>query len=876
MDSPNTPTPEPSPPSETRLPDRESLALPDPRKKRRRRRRTSQRTHPALSATQSFSGALILFLTVFTPWAFGTTQSWSIWIANVTAYTLGATWLFQRFLHARLDLPCPRWTDPVSSGSKASDADHPPPPSSDLVTRILAILTLLFLGYVTISALNARADYNPATHDFTYFDRFVRWLPHSYDRGATLASLAQFVALAAVFWATRDWLLTRTDKEPETPSANPWEVRRAPLLLPRRLRLLLWVLCLNGALLALVGILQRADGTNSLLWILESRSQKSPEHVFGPWSYRANAAQYFNLLWPVCLAFWIWAQEQARRAAAHSHGRFDGPPLVLLPCALFLAACPMISTSRGGALVSIVSGTLALACILLLSRQDIAPNLRWLTGGVLVAAGLVAAFAGWNTIQERLAQPDARFPTRVEVHTNDFTYLARLQFPVSPDAKWRSLSALSGNARRAWSPASFHLNLAPNGTVVAQVFGSAMSNITRRASTQPLLAESTNSLVLAAIRQGPSLTLYANGRELPGRDSSSPFGPGWPTFIHSRQAFVHNPAVSEIALVNFALTPAELEAANHHPLQNLETHLLAPPTPTSPSSESSSLILPQGIQVTLQPHPLRPNDLWQSAHRVDAPGPVAIAKSLADLDRRLRGPVRVSFEVWNPTDQPLHLALSLDDGPLALVQVPARTESILSVPCRAPHGSTPQRVQIALVDDLGEILDDLPIGTSLLFRHVHLLPGGSVFSQSFNRELRLWNLSDRMSNRPEIYETGFAMARDYPWWGAGAGSFVALYQLYMKPGQEWAAYLHNDWLELRITLGLVGLSILVLSLVTLAVHSWIAPGIPAPAVVPALLWLALAGCLVHARFDFPFQVYSVAFLFTLLAAVVSSLSVRTR
>jgi O-antigen ligase len=174
------------------------------------------------------------------------------------------------------------------------------------------------------------------------------------------------------------------------------------------------------------------------------------------------------------------------------------------------------------------------------------------------------------------------------------------------------------------------------------------------------------------------------------------------------------------------------------------------------------------------------------------------------------------------------------------------------------------------------IVDDLPAGSSLLFRHLHLLPGGSVFTQSFQRELRLWNLSDRMSNRPEIYDTAYAMARDYPWWGGGAGSFVALFQLYMKPGQEWAAYLHNDWLEFRITLGFVGLTLLVLSLVTLMARSWSGPGIPSPSIVPALLWLALAGCLAHARFDFPFQVYSVAFLFILITAIASSLSFRTR
>jgi len=41
-----------------------------------------------------------------------------------------------------------------------------------------------------------------------------------------------------------------------------------------------------------------------------------------------------------------------------------------------------------------------------------------------------------------------------------------------------------------------------------------------------------------------------------------------------------------------------------------------------------------------------------------------------------------------------------------------------------------------------------------------------------------------------------------------------------------------------------------------------------------LTWLALAGCLVHARFDFPFQVHSILFLFVVLGTILSTLSHR--
>ena len=40
------------------------------------------------------------------------------------------------------------------------------------------------------------------------------------------------------------------------------------------------------------------------------------------------------------------------------------------------------------------------------------------------------------------------------------------------------------------------------------------------------------------------------------------------------------------------------------------------------------------------------------------------------------------------------------------------------------------------------------------------------------------------------------------------------------------------------------------------------------------LWLALAGCLIQARFDFPFQVYSILLLFLFHCAILSTLSRR--
>jgi hypothetical protein len=41
-----------------------------------------------------------------------------------------------------------------------------------------------------------------------------------------------------------------------------------------------------------------------------------------------------------------------------------------------------------------------------------------------------------------------------------------------------------------------------------------------------------------------------------------------------------------------------------------------------------------------------------------------------------------------------------------------------------------------------------------------------------------------------------------------------------------------------------------------------------------MMWIALAGCLIHARWDFPFQIYSILFVFLVLCAVLSVLTRR--
>jgi hypothetical protein len=134
--------------------------------------------------------------------------------------------------------------------------------------------------------------------------------------------------------------------------------------------------------------------------------------------------------------------------------------------------------------------------------------------------------------------------------------------------------------------------------------------------------------------------------------------------------------------------------------------------------------------------------------------------------------------------------------------------------------------------------------------------------------------TDDLSGRIEIYENSGQMIEDFWVLGSGPKTFGALYQLYRTtPAQSWAAYLHDDWQETLITFGIFGVGFLLFALLLVVFRWWLpGPGIPSHWLFPALVWLALVGCLAHAKFDFPFQIYSVLFLFLLLGTMSFSMT----
>jgi O-antigen ligase len=266
----------------------------------------------------------------------------------------------------------------------------------------MATLTVLFLLYVLAGALNARAAFDVWHLDFQYFE-CIPWLPHSYDRSATWFDFWEYLGLACTFWAVRDWLRGDPARGPQ-PSrmrSGHYGARRGWSGPDARIRRLLMVVCFTGTLAGLEGIVQRLAGSDKLLFLVQPRYNTEGVDQFGPYANRNNAAEYFNLVWPVCAGLaWLTARS-AKRARQNGQRRPGNAHVWLTLGAVVTGVCPLMSSSRGGALVSLAMVTVVLAVMLVIPRRVPARNKIGL--GLLFAAALQGAVVlGWDNLEARL------------------------------------------------------------------------------------------------------------------------------------------------------------------------------------------------------------------------------------------------------------------------------------------------------------------------------------------------------------------------------------------------------------------------------------------------------------------------------------------
>ncbi len=352
---------------------------------------------------------LIYLMVVFTIWAFGSVYTfsqdwfgridWAAWWMTLAGMLLFAMWIGKASLRKWGGVKPPRWESLIHR------------PRAKLINKIwtygLFIVGSLVVLYSLIAAWNARADYFREAWKFTYRENYISWLPHSYDAIWSWRAFWENLGLFCSFWAIRDWLMGKSEEE-----SQEWEkrsrlssvkgVRPIPMI-PSRLRRLLWVVCINAGILGVESILQRLSGTGKVLWIVTPMTNKTAASQFGPFPYRSNGAQFFNMIWPVCLGFW-WSMKRTEESYK-KYGRHDysNSHPILLPVLFILMICPVVSTSRGGSLLMALG---LVICVVLLFKSKEDYNLKsigWISAiSVIVLFG--ATYLGWDDLSKRLDQ----------------------------------------------------------------------------------------------------------------------------------------------------------------------------------------------------------------------------------------------------------------------------------------------------------------------------------------------------------------------------------------------------------------------------------------------------------------------------------------
>jgi hypothetical protein len=321
------------------------------------------------------SGGILFSMVVMAPWMLGVTTFETILVMNWLGFILGALWITKSV--AMLDFGLEPTPDRPRLWSTA-------------IVIIVVLLVLLLLCYVLCSALNPKAalryTFMPGIQlasgvEIEYLSA-IEWLPHSYDRDRTLRAFWKYLAIVFSFFAARDWLVTRSSVN----NRNTCESTRFP---NHRMQCLLWTMSINAAGVALVGILQRLDGSQKLLWLF-SKHLNGTEAAFGPFPYRSNGAQYLNLMWPVTVGFWLVLHRRSVIGYSYIHRLGSDPYLLLLLLATLTVAGVFVANSRGGVLVLFGLMVLVIAWILVKSKWR--PSSKF---AALMLTLIVLFFGGW-------------------------------------------------------------------------------------------------------------------------------------------------------------------------------------------------------------------------------------------------------------------------------------------------------------------------------------------------------------------------------------------------------------------------------------------------------------------------------------------------
>jgi hypothetical protein len=496
---------------------------------RKRSHRSHNRTPKPYRWAEIATEALIYFTVIFGPWAFGTVHDWAVTTMNLANYGIGFLLLTKWITRWKTGYQPTRW----STQNQTNEATQLP--KRDWRTKTVAVLTIYMLGYILVSIINARSTYNWDFNFFEYEEFYIKWLPHTYDKGGTIQSFCNFLGLACCFWGVRDWLLGKTRKEravltsQEDESQHLFHEEISVPPIPQRLKRLLWLLCISGGLLALIGIVQRLDGTPKLLWIYERARFGTSTQSFGPFGYRGNGASYINMILPICIGFLMWMIQYARSVRMKTGSKASESHFTLLPAICMMVAVPFVSLSRGG---FVVLGYMLLMVILLILLKPTLLKGRQRAGlAILLVAGIgLSYYIGWEPLFNRLNAHNPWHETQIEKPNFEEKITLQCDLPPPPYDRAHTLFLITDSRSGKFHKSYFRVILNKNGTLRALL--EDFSNKSYIGTTYTNLTEAVESgqLTLEFSRNAEGIQAKANETALLGTEKK--FGENPPSWNH--------------------------------------------------------------------------------------------------------------------------------------------------------------------------------------------------------------------------------------------------------------------------------------------------------------------------------------------------------
>ncbi len=301
--------------------------------------------HPLERALVTITGIHLCFL----PWALGAMPLWSQCISLL----FGVVGLVVALMNRRYD-------GELAPGGAFKLIMWP-----KLVRFPVFWLGLLLLGYILIQALNP-AWVQRSSEEGWWMEGIshIRWLPSGMQTPLSEMSPWRVLVIYSSIWllVSALWIgLTR----------------RAAV------QSIVTILVVNGAVLGMLGIMQRVTGSNKILWFIQSKSQSFVATI----PYANHAGGYFNLIFTLAAGLLLWHYLRGSRRLARTN-----PAPVFGFCMILLGMTVLMSYSRTSTvlLVGFVAISLVGFVIWLISSGRGASN----HGVTLLVIGVMIAFLG--------------------------------------------------------------------------------------------------------------------------------------------------------------------------------------------------------------------------------------------------------------------------------------------------------------------------------------------------------------------------------------------------------------------------------------------------------------------------------------------------